>query len=112
MATAGFNDSGVYALAAYDGDLLVVGGFDTAGINSATNIALWHIPQQLLIQYSNYGLTLSWPASGSNFVLEACRDWANPIWTPLTEEPAVIDGQCIITSTISGKNRFFRLHKH
>jgi len=57
-------------LASTGSELVAVGVFDTAGGNPSTNIALWHIPHELAIQRSGDEVRLSWPETGSNFVLE------------------------------------------
>ena len=62
---------GVLGLASTGSELVAVGVFDTAGGSPATNIALWHIPHALAIRRSEAEVRLSWPETGSNFVLES-----------------------------------------
>src|SRR5213593_4868349 len=55
-------------------DLYMGGIFTTAGSKPSTNIGLWHIPHALSVSRTGDTLLLSWPSTGTNFLLEASSD--------------------------------------
>ena len=101
----------VSALVATGGDLFVGGRFDSAGGNSSTNIAVWHVPQSLDIARNGSQAVLSWPATGTNFVLEVCHALESAEWADTLQVPVILDDRCFATNDISGAARFYRLRR-
>ena len=56
-------------------------------------------------------LVFSWPAAGSNFVLESTANLVNAVWVPV-KYPPVISGDVItVTVKASGAESYYRLHQ-
>jgi len=117
LATAKFGigpppgPAAVQALAARGSELFVGGTIDTAGGKPSTNIALWHIPHALSAKLSGDTVTLSWPATGSNFVVESKSDLNLTNWSAVAQPPVVTGDQLVDTNSISPTNQFFRLRR-
>jgi hypothetical protein len=103
--------SGVYALAATGSELFVGGHFDTAGSKPSHNIALWHIPHSLKVNLSGDQVRLSWPATGTNYVVEAAVGLHEPVWQQPDQTPVLEGGRLTITESLSPAQRFYRLRK-
>lgn len=103
--------AGVGALANNGTELFVGGYFPCAGGKLSTNIALWHIPHSLAANRSDTSVTLSWPATGTNFVLEAIETLGPTNWTVVPDPRSIVNDQCVVTNEISGGNRFYRLRR-
>jgi hypothetical protein len=102
----------VFALAARGSELFVGGGsIITAGGKPANNIALWHIPHALTVSSAGTHVTLSWPATGTNFVLETKESVADTNWSVVATNAALVGDQCRVTNQIDSPSRFFRLHR-
>jgi len=101
----------VRALAASGTDLFVGGFFTLAGGKLSSSIALWHIPHTLSIQQVQDNVVLSWPATGTNFVLEAACGVPSSNWSPVTQPVIVHDGQCVVTNALGRGNQFYRLRR-
>jgi len=52
---------------------------------------------------------ITWPASLSNYQLQSSDSLNGPNWTTLTNTPAIMNGQCIITLQPMATQKFFRL---
>jgi len=87
--------NGVFAIAAgYD--------YSVALVSSA--------PPTLQAQVSGNDFILSWPSWTQNFSLQATTNLADPnSWTALTDTPAIVNAQYVLTNQISGPSRFYRL---
>jgi hypothetical protein len=105
------NMGAVHALAASGAELFVGGEFTIVGGKPATNIALWRIPHVLEIQRSGDQVTLSWPATGSNLVLEASRSVPATNWIAVPVPPAVVQDQLVVTNRAAEPSRFYRLRR-
>ncbi len=92
-------------------ELYVGGGFNVAGGLTANNIALWHIPHSLNIQRLANEVVLSWPATGTNFVLEATSDLGATNWQGVSATSSILDDQCVVTLPLGSCNQFFRLRR-
>jgi hypothetical protein len=101
----------VTSVIAAGNELIVGGAFTAAGGKPANNIATWHIPHALSVTRTPESVTLSWPATGTNFVLEAKESLAHTNWTMLSTQHAVAGGQCRVTNKIDSPTRFFRLRR-
>jgi hypothetical protein len=91
--------------------MIVSGAFTAAGGKPANNIALWHIPHALEVKRQGHTATLSWPATGTNFVLEAKENVADTNWTVVSTNPSIVGDQCRVTNQIDSPARFFRLRR-
>jgi hypothetical protein len=103
--------SGAGALASTGTELFVGGDFYTAGGSPATNIALWHIPHALELRRAGEELRLSWPATGSNFVLETCASLSPSNWATVQQAPVVAGRELVVTNEVCGATRFYRLRR-
>jgi probable HAF family extracellular repeat protein len=66
----------------------------------------------LQAQVSGSSFVLSWPASAQNFSLQTTTNLVDPnSWMTVTDTPAVVNLQCLVTNQISGAARFYRLKK-
>ena len=64
----------------------------------------------LQAQVSGNNFILSWPASASGYVLETTTNLtATNSWTAVTNMPALLNQQSVVTNQISGAARFYRL---
>jgi uncharacterized repeat protein (TIGR03803 family) len=64
----------------------------------------------LQAQVSGKNFILSWPASASGYVLETTTNLAaTNSWTAITNMPATVNQQSVVTNQISGAARFYRL---
>jgi hypothetical protein len=92
-------------------ELFAGGGFTGAGGTTSTRIALWHIPHSLSIQRTGSDVTLSWPATGTNFLLEATSDLGAADWQGVSGAPSILNDQCVVTLAPGPGNQFFRLRR-
>ena len=61
---------------------------------------------------SGNAIVLSWPTSFSGFTLQAATNSiAAPSWTTVTNVPALLNGQYLVTNNTSGTLKFYRLAK-
>jgi len=107
----GQGDQAVSALAATGDELFVIGNFDSAGGKPSANCAIWRIPYSLSVNRSANGITLSWPATGSNFVLESTVTLGPANWLAVAQPWTIQSGQIIVTNEISSDSRFYRLRR-
>lgn len=54
-------------------------------------------------------MAITWPASATNYVLEAADSLSAPTWTVVTNTPVVLGGQCSVCMNPSAGQRFFRM---
>jgi len=69
------------------------------------------LPQpQLSIAVSDTNVVLSWPTNALEFTLQCATNPASSAdWSDVTNVPVVVNGQDIVTNSISGTQQFFRL---
>jgi len=101
----------VNAMVSRGSQLYVGGTFRQAGMAAATNIALWHIPHSLSISQAGNQVSLSWPSTGTNFVLEAKGNVTLTNWSEVSPPPVIVDNECVVTNTINGAQRVYRLRR-
>ncbi len=107
-----FFGAGLFTVASRGSELVVGGGdITTAGGKPANNIALWHIPHSLSIERTGNNVTLSWPATGTNFLLEATSDLGSPNWQGVSGTPSIVNDQCVVTLPLGPANQFYRLRR-
>jgi hypothetical protein len=100
-----------FGLASNGTELFVGGRFTMAGDKAATNIALWHIPHSLSISQTGNQLTLSWPATGTNFLLEANENVTATNWSEVSSPPALHSNELVVTQMLSNATQFYRLRR-
>jgi pimeloyl-ACP methyl ester carboxylesterase len=67
-------------------------------------------PPVLHAQISGSSFVLSWPASGQNSSLQTTTNLTDAnSWTTVTNVPAVLNQQNVVTNAMSGRMRFYRL---
>jgi len=65
---------------------------------------------QMAIQISGPNVILTWPTNSIGFTLHSVTNLASPtVWSPVSPAPIVVNGQCIVTNTISGAQKFYQL---
>jgi hypothetical protein len=106
---SGVEDGG--ALAATGSELYVGSLFYTAGGKPSRNIALWHIPHSLEVSRNGGEVRLSWPATGSNYVVEATANLQEPVWQQLDQTPVVEGNRLTVAEPLSPTQRLYRLRK-
>jgi len=100
------------AIVSNGSELFVGGTFQLAGAAPSTNIALWHIPYSLSVSQTGNQVSLSWPATGTNFVLEAKDDVASTNnWSEVSSPPTLHSNECVVTDTLIGSQKVYRLRR-
>jgi hypothetical protein len=107
----GGDGRGVSELACTGSELFVGGYFQSVGGKPATNIAFWHIPHSVTIKPAGSVVRLSWPATGTNFMLEASEDLRAGNWAEVSQPPVVEGDECIVSHEMSGPSAFYRLRR-
>lgn len=102
---------GVSELAASGTELFVAGLFPRAGSKPSKNIALWHIPHSLNISQSSDQVQITWPSTGTNFLLEAKDGLQSTNWFEVPRTPGLHDDQCVVTEPVAAPNRVYRLRR-
>ena len=102
---------GVLSLVSTGGELFVGGYFPSAGGKPSRNIALWHIAHALSVSQTGDQVNLSWPATGTNFVLEAKDDVAGANWSEVSQPPVLHNNECVVTQAVSTASQFYRLRR-
>ncbi len=92
-------------------ELLVGGTFDTAGGRPATNIALWHMPPALGIRREGDAAIVSWPATGTNYVLESKTEAGASNWSEVSPPASVVADECLVTTVVEGRQKLYRLRR-
>jgi len=69
------------------------------------------IPTLQISPADNYAI-LSWPTPVGIFTLESVTNISMTDWTAVAPTPLLINGQNVVTNSVSGKTMFFRLRKH
>jgi uncharacterized repeat protein (TIGR03803 family) len=80
----------------------------SSGLGTIFGFAL---PPRLTLNLSAAGLVLMWPTNAPGLTLQsspALVPTAN--WSPVPAGPVLINGQNVLTNSIDGTQRFFRLH--
>jgi hypothetical protein len=92
-------------------ELFIVGDFKVAGATPSERVALWHIPHSLKMQRVQEAVTLSWPATGTNFLLEAAPQLLSTNWSTVPDPYNIHNDQCVVTEPLAGTNQFYRLRR-
>lgn len=90
----------------------VYGLTSAAGINGSGTLFSFLPPVVLQVSTSNNLVILTWPASATNFVLEASETaGAGSFWTPLTNTTVTISNRFRLALSTNRSAAFFRLHQ-
>jgi len=108
---SGFFGGSPIALASTGSELFAGGDFTVAGDKPSPRFALWHIPHSVAIVRTGNDVSLSWPATGTNFVLEATSDLGEANWQGVSGTPSIVNEQCVVTLAPGPGNQFFRLRR-
>jgi len=65
----------------------------------------------LQIAVQGGSVLISWPGSLSNYQLQSAGSLSNPNWTPVTNAPALTNGQNTVTTLPTATQQFYRLQQ-
>jgi uncharacterized repeat protein (TIGR03803 family) len=81
-----------------------------SGAGSLFSLSLRVNPPRLAIELMNTNVTLAWPADGLGFTLQSTTNLSPPVvWTNSFPPAVVVNGQNVVTNSISEAVRFYRL---
>jgi uncharacterized repeat protein (TIGR03803 family) len=84
---------------------------NVAGTTTSSPATLSVIDQPTMkFGISGKSMVLTWPANASGFTLQSTTNLDSAIWTANVLPPFIEKGQYIVTNSVSGNQRFFRLH--
>ncbi len=67
-------------------------------------------PPQLTITSSGANIILSWPGDATGFTLQSTTNLTSvPTWSTASPAPTIVNGQSIVTNSISSSQMFYRL---
>jgi uncharacterized repeat protein (TIGR03803 family) len=67
---------------------------------------------QLTITAFGSNIVLSWPTNSSGFTLQSTKNLSSSVlWSPVSQGPAVVNGQNTVTNPSPGTQQFFRLNQ-
>src|SRR5579859_1681510 len=100
----------------------ILGGFADTSFGAWENFSITNYPQQMSVQAAPVpaaigisrpgGATvLSWPSTLNGYVLESATNLAPPAWRTITNAPALVAGNSVLTNSAGGPSRFFRLRQ-
>jgi len=99
-------------LASTGSELFMSGVFESVGSGiPSSNISLWHIPHALSASRSENLLTLSWPATGTNFILESSQSLGQADWAAVLQTPLVNGNKLSVTNEVLSSQKFYRLRR-
>lgn len=85
------------------------GGADGQGTVFSLSLSAPQPQAQLSISVSGSNVTLTWPASVTGLTLQSTPCLSSANWTPLSLTPTVVNGQNIVTTSITNVSQFYRL---
>lgn len=84
----------------------------SAGNGTVFRLSLTSLQPQLNVRPAGSNVVLTWPTNSTGFSLQATTNLASPtVWTAISPDPVVVNGQNTVTNPISGTPQFFRLSK-
>ena len=101
----------VEALVAAGDEIFVGGRFRSAGGRPSHNFAIYHVPHALKATLGDKQLRLSWPGTGTNFMVEMSSTLTAESWIPLPQLPAHIGSQLSVQLDINANLQFYRLRR-
>jgi hypothetical protein len=117
MSVATGNDCNTSFVASFLGSVPVGYAITATATDSANNtsefsagIPAGSVPSLAVIPVANHQLTVSWSNTTTGFVLKQTTSLSPPIqWTVVTNSPAVISGQFVVTLPTATGNSFYAL---
>ena len=105
-------DVTAYAGATNDFFFGLLGGTSSNCLAQVQNIRFFTLalPQIQVSQTSGIA-AVSWPSTFTGFVLEAASSLGSPIWTAVSNSPALFGGTLTLTNSGPENARFYRLRK-
>lgn len=86
------------------------GDFGHGTVFSLSPVPVPTILPELKVIRSSSNLFLTWPTNATGFTLQCTTNLVPPIiWTAVAPAPVTVDGQNIVSNSISGSQRFYRL---
>ena len=76
---------------------------------TGTNAALVEVPPALGYGRRDNEIVLSWPTNSAGFALEYTTNLPPPAWTPALPSPVIIGAQYVVTNSLTGAERSYRL---
>ena len=90
----------------------VVGGTSTNCTITVEGLRFYTFAAPALSITNAAGVTLlSWPTTAVGYSLETTPSLSPPVWTAVTNPPAILGSQYIVTNAWSDQTRFFRLRQ-
>ena len=113
VSTSRLIDVSLYAGKTNDFFFGVLGGTSTNCTVTIEGIRFFTLASPALtITHTNDTAILSWPSSANGFVLESTPSLESPLWSVVTNAPALFDGRFSVMNPWPNEARFFRLsHK-
>jgi len=85
-----------------------LGNFVSSGLSNPSYLAIVPDPTLNILVSSNQAV-LSWPVSGTNYVLQSATDLISSNWIDSSNLAAVRVLRCVLTNSVSADSRFYRL---
>ena len=86
------------------------GPLDSVGVATLFGFSLPLVPPQLTMARSDVNVILSWPTNAVGFTLQSSSDLSSSTnWVDSTDTPTIVVDQYVLTNTVSGTARFYRL---
>lgn len=93
-----------------DGTAIAGFGTNPQGKREAWMVKLTATQPTLSIRRFSTSVEVSWPVAFSNLVLQSRRSFAPAdVWSPVTNAPIFSTGELVVTNSVVGGARFFRL---
>jgi len=91
-----------------------LGVFASTGLKGPSYITIVPEPtvvpdSSLHIVASGNQISLSWPVSASEYILQVATNLSSPLWIDLTVSPVIQDLQCVLTNKLTSGSQFYRL---
>ena len=91
---------------------ITVSAIDSNNLTNSASVTIFVVrdqPPALMILQTNSQVLVSWPASATNYILEASASLNPAAWSTVTNQSVVVDLVQTVTLNQSVTNRFFRL---
>jgi hypothetical protein len=76
-------------------------------------ITFGRTPPPLRASFAQGRLVLSWPVTGTDFILETRKDLSDSErWVPVAHQPVLQEGNFVFTNSVQSPAAFFRLRNH
>jgi hypothetical protein len=83
--------------------------YSVDGILTVTNVYTGSLPV-LTVMHSRTNVVLSWPTNAVGFTLKSMTSLvSSAVWTNVSPAPVIVNTNNVVTNSISGARRFYRL---